>query len=57
MVVVWGEGQEVGGKEGAGPAALRYFTKTISGPGLVSEVGASGEREALGLRRCDWHRA
>lgn len=47
MVVVWGEGQEVGGKEGAGPAALRYFTKTISGPGLVERDRSKSRVQCL----------
>lgn len=30
---MWGGWQEVGGEEGAGPATLRYFVKTINCPG------------------------
>lgn len=37
MVVVWGGWQEVGGEEGAGPATLRYFVKTINCPGPGGE--------------------
>lgn len=47
MVVMWGEGQEVGGKEGAGPATLRYFAKTISGPGLVERDRSKSRVQCL----------
>lgn len=40
MVVVWEGRQEVGGEEGAGPATLRYFSKTINCPSLVEREGS-----------------